>query len=49
MKVLFSIFEAVPFIKTGGLGDIGGTLPKALIKNGINMRVMLPKLQSITQ
>ncbi|NLY82517.1 MAG: glycogen synthase GlgA [Clostridiales bacterium] len=49
MKVLFSIFEAVPFIKTGGLGDIGGTLPKALIKNGINMRVMLPKLQSIPQ
>ncbi|MBK5253716.1 MAG: glycogen synthase GlgA [Peptostreptococcaceae bacterium] len=49
MNVLFSVFEADPFIKTGGLGDIGGTLPKALIKNGIDVRVMLPKLQSIPQ
>ena len=49
INVLYAAFEAVPFIKTGGLGDVAGTLPGALKKAGCNVRVMLPKLQSIPQ
>ena len=47
IQVLFAVFEAVPFIKTGGLGDVGGSLPSAICKAGADMRVMLPKLESI--
>lgn len=32
MKVLFAIGEAAPFAKTGGLGDVGGSLPAAVNK-----------------
>ena len=46
-QILFAVFEAVPFIKTGGLGDVGGSLPPAVCKAGADMRVMLPKLESI--
>lgn len=49
INVLFAVFEAVPFIKTGGLGDIGGSLPAAVNKAGGNMRVILPKFQSIPE
>lgn len=48
-NVLYASFEAVPFIKTGGLGDVGGTLPQALEKAGCQTRVILPKLLSIPQ
>ena len=41
-KVLFVAGEAVPFIKTGGLADVAGALPKALCEKGIDARVMLP-------
>lgn len=47
--VLFAIFEAVPFIKTGGLGDVGGTLPAALKRSGCDCRVVLPKLDTIPE
>ncbi|MBO8137595.1 MAG: glycogen synthase GlgA [Desulfotomaculum sp.] len=47
MKVLFAASEAGPFIKTGGLGDVIGSLPKELRKQGIDARVMIPKYKDI--
>lgn len=47
LQVLYAVFEADPFIKTGGLGDVGGSLPPAICKAGPDMRVVLPKLGSI--
>ena len=46
-SVLFVAGEAVPFVKTGGLGDVVGSLPKALIQQGIDVRVILPKYEDI--
>lgn len=46
MKVLFVGGEASPFSKTGGLGDVLGSLPKALVKSGVDARVVLPKHKS---
>ncbi|MEC0270916.1 glycogen synthase GlgA [Paenibacillus anseongense] len=47
MKVLFAASEAVPFIKTGGLADVIGSLPKELIQQGLDVRVILPKYGGI--
>jgi starch synthase len=47
MKVLFVAAEAHPFIKVGGLGDVAYALPKALRKNSIDTRVILPKYWKI--
>ena len=47
MKVLFVASEAVPFIKTGGLADVAGSLPKSLVAEGVDIRVILPKYGSI--
>lgn len=47
MKVLYVASEAVPFIKTGGLADVAGSLPKALVAEGVDARVVLPKYGSI--
>jgi starch synthase len=41
-KVLFAASEAVPFIKTGGLADVAGTLPANFPKNQYDVRVILP-------
>ena len=43
LKILFCASECVPFIKTGGLADVAGTLPVALAAMGHDVRVMLPK------
>ena len=47
MNVLFLTSESVPFIKTGGLADVAGALPKELRKNGVDIRVVLPLYKSI--
>lgn len=49
MKVLFAASEAVPFIKTGGLADVAGSLPKALKKQGVEVSVVLPKYGNIPE
>ena len=48
MKVLFATGEAFPFVKTGGLGDVSYSLPKALVhKEKVDVRVILPKYSKI--
>ena len=42
-KVLFASSECVPFIKTGGLADVVGSLPKCFDKRYYDVRVILPK------
>lgn len=49
MKILFVASEAVPFAKTGGLADVIGSLPKELKKQGLDVRVILPKYGDIPQ
>jgi len=48
MKVLFAGSECYPFVKTGGLADVMGSLPKALKAQGIDVRVILPKYACIS-
>ena len=49
MKVLFATGEAFPFVKTGGLGDVSYSLPKALVqKEKVDVRVILPKYSKIS-
>ncbi|MBS4191807.1 glycogen synthase GlgA [Bacillus sp. FJAT-49705] len=43
MKVLFVVSECVPFVKSGGLADVAGSLPKEIFKQGTDIRVILPK------
>ncbi len=49
MKVLLAASECVPFISSGGLGDVAGSLPKALKGVGIDCRVVLPLYSDIAQ
>ncbi|TJY44488.1 glycogen synthase GlgA [Cohnella pontilimi] len=49
MRVLFAASEAVPLVKTGGLADVVGALPKALAKRGVDVTVMLPKYGEISK
>ena len=48
MNVVFASAEAVPFVKTGGLGDVAGSLPAALQKAGANVIVMVPLYGTIS-
>ena len=48
-KILFAASEAVPFIKTGGLADVVGSLPKYFDKDEYDVRVMIPKYLCIRQ
>lgn len=49
MKVLFAVSEAKPFIASGGLGDVAGSLPQALRKRMIGCRVVMPLYSGIKQ
>ena len=42
-KILFVASESVPFIKTGGLADVVGSLPKCFPKEYFDVRVIIPK------
>ncbi|OIO18247.1 hypothetical protein COV56_00980 [Candidatus Kuenenbacteria bacterium CG11_big_fil_rev_8_21_14_0_20_37_9] len=42
LKVLFVAYECAPFFKFGGLGDVAGSLPKALKELGVDIRVVMP-------
>lgn len=47
MKVLFVASECAPLVKTGGLADVVGALPKALTANGLDVRVLLPGYRDV--
>ena len=49
MKIAFVASEAVPFAKTGGLGDVAGSLPKALEKLGCEVKLFVPKYLQIDE
>ena len=49
MKVLYAASEAMPFMASGGLGDVAGSLPQALRKRLIGCRVVMPLYDSIKQ
>jgi len=48
IKVLYAVSECTPFVKTGGLADVAGSLPNALKKVGCNVRVVLPNYKTIS-
>src|SRR4029079_16122769 len=47
MRIAILSSEAVPFAKTGGLADVAGALPKALVAQGVDARLILPLHQQI--
>ncbi len=47
MKILFAASECVPFVKTGGLADVVGALPKEIRKSGADVRVILPLYRDV--
>lgn len=49
LRILFLSAEVAPFAKTGGLGDIGGSLPKALHDMGHDVRVVMPAYRKIEE
>lgn len=49
MKVLYAASEALPFIASGGLGDVAGSLPQALRKRLVGCRVVMPLYDNIKQ
>jgi len=48
-KILFAASECVPFLKTGGLADVAGSLPKCIQKEYFDVRVVMPKYAAIPE
>jgi len=49
VKVMFAVSECVPFIKSGGLADVAGSLPKELVKQGTEVTIIMPKYRDIPE
>ena len=47
MNILFASSEATPFAQSGGLGEVAGALPKALVEKGEDVRVVLPLYECV--
>ncbi len=47
MQIVFASAECAPFVKTGGPGDVAGSLPAALVRAGAEVIVMVPKYATI--
>ena len=47
MKILFAVSEAIPFAASGGLADVGGSLPRAIRNRGNACRVVMPLYDTI--
>jgi starch synthase len=49
MRILFAVSEALPYVKTGGLADVAGHLPRALAKRGHRIELFLPFYRAVRQ
>ena len=49
MKILYAASEALPYIASGGLADVAGSLPRALNQAGHDCRVVLPLYSNVRQ
>jgi starch synthase len=49
LKILFASSEALPLVKTGGLADVAGSLPEALVELGLDVRVALPAYRGLKE
>lgn len=49
LRVLFATPECTPWAKTGGLGDVGAALPRALAAQGHDLRVLMPAYRGVRQ